>query len=270
MQSRLRFAALIALAAGAPLLAQDLTIISKASSDKTPPETTTSYLSRDHIRMASGQGRETITDFKTGEMTTLDSKKKTYYVTTKQDMEQAAAKMKERMDSPEMKKAQEGMKNMTPEQRKQMEGAMGGIMGAFEVKKTGPNRKIAGYGCETWEITMGEMSKTVECLSTELQIPVQAWEMYRSYADSLKSMMAALGPMAKDIEKMQEKFKELKGYPMASETTIKVMGYSNRTTTEVIEVKKGSIPASAWEIPAGYTKIENPMLRALEPHKRSH
>jgi hypothetical protein len=267
MRFPIRSAAVIVVAVAAPLFAQDLTIVSKTTSDKSPPETTTSYLSQDHVRMASGQGMETITDPKAGQIMTLDNKKKTYYVTTKQDMEQAAAKMKQRMDSPEMKKAQERLKNLTPEQRKQMEGAMGGLLGSFDVKKTGPTRKIAGYGCETWEITMGELSKTDECLSSELQIPVQAWEMYRGYADSLKTMMSALGPMAKDVAKMSEKFKDLKGYPMASETTVKVMGYSSRTTSEVIEVKRGPIPASAWEIPAGYKKVDNPMLKALESSK---
>ena len=40
----------------------------------------------------------------------------------------------------------------------------------------------------------------------------------------------------------------------------------------MVEVRKGPIPASAWEIPAGYTKIDNPMLKSLEggSHKRPH
>ena len=40
--------------------------------------------------------------------------------------------------------------------------------------------------------------------------------------------------------------------------------HKSTSESEVIEVRKGSIPASAWEIPAGYTKIENPMLKAFE------
>ena len=264
MRIPIRFIAVIVAAAAAPLFGQDLTIIAKTTADNNPPETTTSYLSPDHVRMASGRGVETILDPKAGQMMTLDTKKKTYYITTKADLDQGAAKMKQRMDSPEMKRMQEEMKDLPPEQRKQMEAAMGGLLGSFDVKKTGPTRKIAGYGCETWEITMGQASTTEECLSSELQLPLQAWQMYRSWSDSLKAMMAAMGPMAKDLTQMQEKFKDLKGYPMATDSKVNIMGHSSRTTTEVIEVKKGSIPASAWVIPADYKKVDNPMLKALE------
>ena len=76
--------------------------------------------------------------------------------------------------------------------------------------------------------------------------------------------MAAMGPMAQNVAQMQEKFKDLKGYPMATDSAVNIMGRSTKTSTEVTEVKKGPIPASAWEIPAGYKKIENPMLKGLD------
>ena len=258
-----RSIAVIIAVGASPLLAQELTITSRSTSDNDPPRTTTSYVSPDHVRMAAGE-MDTILDPKAAQMITLDHKKKTYYVTTKQDLDQAAAKMKERMNSPEMQKMEEEMKKLPPEQRKQVEAMMGGMAGNFDVKKTGPSRKIAGYACETWEITMGQASTTEECLTSDLQLPLQAWQMYRSWSDSLRAMMAAMGPIAKNMAQMQEKFKELKGYPMATETKINIMGHSSRTTSEVIEVKKGPIPASVWEIPAGYKKVDNPMLKALD------
>ena len=33
------------------------------------------------------------------------------------------------------------------------------------------------------------------------------------------------------------------------------------SASEVTEVKRGPIPASTWEIPAGYKKVESPMLQ---------
>ena len=36
----------------------------------------------------------------------------------------------------------------------------------------------------------------------------------------------------------------------------------------IVDFKSGAIPASAWQVPAGYTKIDNPMLRALQAHSR--
>ena len=88
-------------------------------------------------------------------MTTLDGKKKTYYTVTKQDMEQMAAKMQERMNTPEMKKAMEAMQSMS-----------GGMSTSFDVKKTGATLKVAGYGCEEWSITMGTLSTIKECVTS--------------------------------------------------------------------------------------------------------
>jgi hypothetical protein len=267
MRFLIRSLAVIVLGAGVPALAQDLTIVSKATTDGKPTETTTSYLSRDHVRIAQGDGKESMVNFNTGQMTTLDGRNKTYYVTTRQDMEQFAAKMQQQMNSPEMKKAQEKMKNLSPDERKKMDAAMGGMADSFDVRKTGTTRKIAGYLCVNWTITFGQLSKTEECLTSELQFPVQAWDMYRGFAESMKSVMAAFGPMAKSATQMQEKFKNMKGYPMATTTTVNIMGHSSTKASEVTEVKRGPIPASAWEIPAGYTKVDNPMLKAFQSSK---
>ena len=71
-----------------------------------------------------------------------------------------------------MKKAQEKMNELSPEDRKKMEDAMGGMFD-FDVQKTGTSRKIAGFHCENWKITLGQFSKTEECLTSELQFPAE-------------------------------------------------------------------------------------------------
>jgi hypothetical protein len=84
----------------------------------------------------------------------------------------------------------------------------------------------------------------------------------------MKKMMSGLGPMAQSGAELAEKMKAMKGYPVATSMKMDIMGQKTTSETEVIEVRRGSIPASAWEIPAGYTKIENPMLKAFEGHGR--
>jgi len=246
-------------ATGAVAASDDLTIVSKHTHDGKPAGTSTSYLTSDHVRMASEEGHETIVDLKTGVMTMLDGKKKTYYTVTKQDMEQLAAKMKERMNDPETKKAMEMMASMS-----------GSMATSFDVKKTGATRKIAGYGCEEWAITMGTLSTIKECVTSELQYPAHAWDAYKDFAESMKGVMSGFGPMAKSGAELAEKMKNMKGFPLGSSTVVDVMGHKTTTESEVTEVRKGSIPASAWEIPAGYTKVENPMLKAFEGHGHSH
>ena len=86
----------------------------------------------------------------------------------------------------------------------------------------------------------------------------------------MKKMMSGFGAMAKSGAELAEKMKAMKGYPVATSMKMDVMGQKTTSETEVTEVRKGSIPSSAWEIPAGYTKIDNPMLKALEGRGRRH
>jgi hypothetical protein len=265
MQAYTRVVAAAVLAAAVPGAAEDLTIVSKLGRDGGPPTTATSYLSSDHARMVQAEGQEMILDLKTGQMTVIDGRKKEYFVITRQDMEQLKARLQQQMNSPEMKRAQEQMKNLPPEVQKKMQAAMGGMAASVNVQKTGTTRKIAGYTCENWTMSVGQFSKTEQCLTNELPIPVQAWDTYREFADSMKNMVAGMGPMAKGISDMQAKMKDMRGFPLAATTTTSIMGRSSSTSSEVVEVKKGAIPASAWEVPAGYRKIDNPMIKAMPP-----
>ena len=245
------------------LAAQNLTIVSKVTRDSGTPETSASYISPDHMRIAQPDGNDVIFDLASGDMTVVDGKKKTYYVVTRKDMDSMAAMMKERMNSPEMKQAQEQMKNLPPEMQERMKAAMGDMF-SVEVKKTGESRTIAGYRCDEWTVTMGTISRSEQCMTTAVKLPEQAWDSYRSYMESLRSMMQAMGPMAKSMESMAEQMKKMKGLPLATTTTTNVMGRKSTTTSEVTSIKDGPIPASAWDVPAGYKKVDSPMKKAME------
>jgi hypothetical protein len=258
---RLAIASLVCLAAvGAS--AEDMTITSKMTRDGGTPEITTSYIATDRMRVAQPEGNEVILDLKSGDMTILDARKKTYYVITQKDIDDMAATIKEQMNSPEMKAAQEKMKNMPPDMQKRMQEMMGGAM-AVSVEKTGTSRTIAGMRCENWTVAIGQMSKTEECLTNDLKLPPQSYDRYKKYMDSVHSMMASMGPMAKNFESMQEQMKKLKGYPISTTTSTNIMGRRSSTTNEVTAVKYGPIPPSAWTIPAGYTKTDSPMKQAM-------
>ena len=235
-------------AAGTAIAAgDDLTIISKHTHDGKPAGTSTSYLANDHVRMARDSGNETIVDLKTGVMTTLDGKKKTYFNVTKQDLADFAAKMKERMNTPEMKKAMNAMSGMSDS-----------MASSFDVKKKGTSRKVAGFHFLDAPLDLADA------------YPAHAFEAYKDFSESMRSTMGSFGPAAKASADLAEKLKAMKGYPVASAMEMDIMGTKSNTQSEVVEVRRGPIPASAWEVPAGYTKIENPMLKSLESHGRPH
>jgi len=246
-------------AAGAVLASDDVTIVSKNTLNGKPTGNSTSYLSSDHVRMGQEDGHDTIIDLKAGVSITLDNKKKTYYTTTKHDMEQYAAKMEEKMKDPEMKKGMEMMAKMSE-----------GLSSNIEVKKTGEIRKVGGFRCEEWVIKMNDFTTMKECVTSELQYPVHAFDAYKAYGESTRKMMSGFGAMSKSATEYGEKMKAIKGYPVSASMKMEIMGQKTTTESEVIEVRKGSIPASAWEVPAGYTKIENPMLKALDERGDGH
>ena len=268
--SSIRVVALSTLALAAlPLAAQDLTIVSKSTRNQDPPQVTTSYISSDRIRMANADGSELLAEPATGKFTMIDNKKKEYYVVTKEEMEQASAAMAAKMKEmePQMKKAQEQMKSLPPEMQQKMAGMMGGLMAAVSVTKGPGTRTIAGYKCENWTIAVGELSKTEQCLTTDVTYPPQLWDAYRDFATGMTSSMASMGPMAQAVQEMQEKTKDMKGLPLFTSNSTSIMGRTSSDSQEVTEIKKGPIPASAWVIPTGYKQVDSPMSKMIKQAK---
>jgi hypothetical protein len=105
------------------------------------------------------------------------------------------------------------------------------------------------------------MVRQEQCLTTQVTYPAQAWDAYKDFAASMSGMSGAMG---EGMGKIYEKFKEMKGLPLASRSTVKVMGRASTSSTEVTEIKQGPIPASAWEIPAAYKKVDSPMAKMLK------
>jgi hypothetical protein len=57
--------------------------------------------------------------------------------------------------------------------------------------------------------------------------------------------------------------KSIKGFPVATSSTVDAGVMKITTTSEVTEVRRDPIPASTWEVPQGFTQVENPMLKSL-------
>jgi hypothetical protein len=223
----------------APLLAGDqgFIITSAFTLDRGKPVVMTNYLSADHARWSSSAG-DLLVDARSGQMITIDSDSKTYYVTTLEDLRAATAALK-----------------------KQTKAAAVAL--TVDVKKAGASRKIAGYDCESWIVTFGSMSRSEECIATDPNLASPALDLYRSYSDAMREMSASVSGMSVDSQAMREQLKKLKGLPLSSKGTMSVMGQQTTSSTEVTDIKRAEIPASTWEVPAGYKKVDNPMREAM-------
>lgn len=238
-------------------VADDLTVVSNVITNGHPGGTETNYISADHIRHSQSQGTDVIIDLKSGAMTNIDQKKKTYFVITKQDMEAMQAAMKERMNDPKIKQAMSAMQGMSSS-----------MAASAEVKKTGLTRKVAGYSCEEWLISMGGMMNMTECVSSDLKYPVQSWAALADFSESMRKSMSGFGGSAKSGADFAEKMKSIKGFPVATTTTVDAGVMKTTTSTEVAEVRRTPIAASTWEVPAGFTQVDNPMMKSLQQHGR--
>ncbi len=244
-------------AAGLCHAADDLTVISKVTTNGQPSGTETSYISSDHIRTSGAQGTDMIIDLKSAVMTNIDDKNKTYFTVTKQDMDRMSAKMAERMNDPKMKQAMA-----------MMHGMSAAMSTSAEVKKTGVTRKVAGYACEEWMITMGSMMTIKECVTSDLKYPVQSWEALAEFSESMRKSMSGFGPSAKAGADFAEKMKSIKGFPVATATIVDAGVAKTSMTSEVSDVRRTPIAAATWDVPAGFTKVDNPMMKSLQEHGR--
>jgi hypothetical protein len=229
-----------------PVAAEDLTIVFKDGKGALQ----TQYYTSNKVRHNMGD-RDSIMDFATGTITTIDNKKKEYSQVTLEQMEAAMKQANAQME--------QTMAKVPPEMREKMDQMMGGVTGAITVTKGG-TKKVAGYDTQQYTIAMGESMKTDMWTTTALQFPFDPTQFRK-----MSGFSGAGGPMMKNAAKMAEKMKEVQGFTLAENVSLRVMGRSTDTSREAVEVKKAPIPAATFEVPAGYKKVDSPMLKMGKP-----
>jgi hypothetical protein len=243
-----------------PVLAEDLTVVFKTTGGG-GAGTSTSYYSSDRMRTGDAAS-ETIVEYAAEKIVSIDHKKKQYSEITLAEMEAAMKEAQAKMEqaSAQMK---EQMASMPSAVRERMEQMMGGVAGAVTVTKGG-TRQIAGYACQDYTVAMGQSITTKLCATTALDIPAPNVDHRRfaSFAGSASAM--ANNPMFKSLGKMADEMKKIEGLTIAEATSMKIMGKSMDTSKEAVEIRKGPIPGSAFDVAAiakGYKKVAHPVTK---------
>ena len=244
---RLAAVACVAALAAVPALAEDLTIVYKTSGPN-GPGTATSYFSTEKMRMSDAD-RDTVVEYGPGRIVSIDHKKKEYSDVTLAELEAGMKAASERMQAMNAQ-----MANMPPAVRERMAGAMGG--GTVAVTKGG-TKKVAGYDCQDYDVTMGTMMTMHLCATTAIAPPAPNVDFRR-----FTSMAGVAGnPMFKN---MVEEMKKVQGFTLAESSSMTIMGRSTETSKEATAVKKGAIPAATFDVESiakGYKKVANPATR---------
>ena len=217
-----------------PTFAEDLAIVSNVTvGDQTT--TATQFISAGKVRSASGNA-ETIVDYATGRMIHIDNKKHEYFETTLEELRAQFEQVDQMLRSNPM-----------------MEKMLGGVS-TVDVQRSGRNREIAGYTCEHYLLTMGRTFTFDLWVTPELEVPAQ-------FHDASKMSYAMMGPVAARFEKVIDAMKEIKGLSLATTVDVSIMGMNIKTVSEATEVRKGPLPADAFEPPAGYKKTKSPFQK---------
>jgi hypothetical protein len=207
------------------------------------------------IRIDQGQDTTVIYDMRSGLMTVLTHREKSYLQQTLEDL----AKMRDGM----MKQLKAQLPQMPPAVRAQLEPKLkqmeAGVLDENKPKATGKKSKVGTYGCEIYSWS-SEGNSGEFCLTRELD--------------------AHLKEFAKDTEVLAKKLAELKlggaqgpggftmlemarsGFPVRTHTKLTFNNQTIESISEVEEFKPMAIAADKFAIPAGYTKkaMPNPQL----------
>lgn len=216
------------------LPAQDLTVISKTTMGGRTG-TSTQYMSSTKSRTSDGQ-TDTIIEFKTGRYVFVEHKKKAYWETTVEEMASYFASLEKNMKG------------------NPMFDAMFGGSDDVKVEKGKSSRKIAGYDCDDYTMSMGAAFVVEFCAAKGLKPPPQ-------YYEGRKFSFASMGPMGKRYTKMFDEMRKIEGFPLTLEMDVDMGGAKQKTLSEATEVKKGPIDESVFAIPAGYKKTKSMFKR---------
>ena len=117
------------------------------------------------------------------------------------------------------------------------------------VAPTGQKKTVGTWNCDEYDVTMNMMMMPMKMkvyATTDVPFDLKGY-MEKVYGTYLKAQFRLDDTSAKEMMKV-------KGFWIASETNIEMMGARIHTTNEVVEISKKTPPAGVYSVPAGYTK----------------
>lgn len=194
--------------------------------------TTTSYFSENVFRTTS-DGDDLIVRLDERTIAFIDHKNQRYSEVSLDELEQIIGQATARLEE-----NQEAMAAM----RQLMGGAE---KGEVSVTPQGDGENIAGYTTRKYLVKVPPMVEMEIWSAPELTLPP-------AYYDVLK-LRTPPNPIF-DLEKMVDAMKEVEGVSLKTVTTVSVMGMKMTSTEEVIEIEKGPLRDSIFQVPSEYSK----------------
>jgi hypothetical protein len=221
----------------------------------------TLYVEGDHFKAEEPKKAEAtavIVDAKAKKVIMIDATKRTYTEMTEEDRK----RMRGQMDAMRAQ-MQERMKNMPPDQRAKIESMMGppgaadaGKPHDWKFESTGQKKTINGFACDMYRVSEDGQLHEEQCVSPWSAGLVKKSD-FAGIQQFAESMMDDFGGRRGRSGSIFSRIEKAPGIPISR---VPIDANGQRGPEEQIKsIKRGPVPASVFEIPAGFTKREMPM-----------
>jgi hypothetical protein len=206
------------------------------------------------VRASTGKTDSMI--LKNARIYIIDDRRKTY-----SEMDKAAMQRTMDQAGAQMAQMQEQLKDLPPAQRAQMEKMMGGNMpgagekAVYESKDTGKSDTVEGRRCRVWNMLKNGKVNEELCVVSFSSLPGKE-DMQKSF----KELSAAFEGLSKSVAGAGDSGKArnaINGYPIRMRS-FDDAGKPHGTEQVLKSWVEESMPASTFDVPAGYRKEAMP------------
>jgi hypothetical protein len=199
-----------------------------------------------------GKGEGSIAIFKNNSMYIVDPASRSYRVIDKPTLDQMAARLGEAR-----KKMEASMAGMPPERRAMMEKMLGQIPGGAAapkrvLKNTGRTETVAGIKCTVWEASVSGQKEEELCVAAPKALAggEDMMKTLHAVGDMLKDFSQSFGSGSKTDSTWRD-LDTVKGMPILMRD---FSGGKVSSENRLSVVRKESVPAAQFDVPAGYTE----------------
>jgi hypothetical protein len=255
--------AIVVLALAAPAYAQGVTMVMRYSTAGGPTTSQQIQMDRTHIRAetaANGENMAFVYDGPAKVVRMINLSRKSYT-----EMDQAQMQKMGQQVNSAMAAMQAQLKNLPPEQQKMMQDLMKGrgLAGPAAAPErptfmhTGSD-KIGQWPCAKYDGYRGAETVAEVCAAepSALGLTAADFEAAKQLAELVKSMMPAAADQVSFNGTIEDQ-----GFPGIALRRVTLRNGKPESTTELSEIRREAIPASAFAAPAGFRREAMPGAR---------
>lgn len=219
----------------------------------------TIYAENGKLRVETGGPQDNYAVFTGDAMNAVNPQERSYVLIDRASIKELAATV-----NPALKQLQERLAAMPPEQRAQVEKMLGGQVPGMggqpvkeEIRKTGKSGKVAGYDCSYSEVLHDAVKVTEVCVA-----PFTALKGGQELYDASVKVSALMDDILKELDapwlremasRQLQNFSKLGGVPVLT----RVFNDGKAVRESMLDsAATQSVPASTFQVPAGFTRKE--------------